>query len=326
MRKLLLIMQRLDRGRMVCTLNGLKPGDEIELSREHVVTTFATTHTIPSLGYVVWDRRNKLKEEYHGLPGDKIRDLRQSGVAVTQEMRTPLLAYTGDTSPAGLDAARRRFEAKVLITELSFIRPNHRREKIHKFGHMHLDDLLDCAERFKNELIICAHFSTRYHPQEVRATSTPSCRWGCGNASNCGCECQASPQREQGMSLAGAAGSSASSANRPRLTVEATDEEPAWLRRIIDGKLAIVPDASAQIHQPVRIPKAAVNERMPVLTELVGDGRKAIQQMIDEAEQILPLQTMLPDGARRCQEGFLTFQFTEVLRQVHTFPASERSP
>ncbi len=167
-KKLLLIMQRLDRGRMVCNLNGVKPGDEIELSRENVVTVFRTTHTIPSVGYVVWDRRNKLKEEYHGLAGDKIRDLRLSGVEVTREVRTPLVAYTGDTSPAGLDSCQAAYEAKILITELSFIRPNHRREKIHKFGHMHLDDVLERADRFKNELIICAHFSTRYHPQEVR--------------------------------------------------------------------------------------------------------------------------------------------------------------
>ena len=167
-RRLLLIMQRLDRGRMVCQLEGVVPGQEIELSREHVVTVFATTHTIPSVGYLVWERRNKLKEEYHGLPGDKIRDLRLSGVQVTKEVRTPILAYTGDTSPAGLDNYPPAFQAKVLITEVSFIRPNHRREKIHKFGHMHLDDILERADLFKNELIICAHFSTRYHPQEVR--------------------------------------------------------------------------------------------------------------------------------------------------------------
>jgi ribonuclease Z len=167
-RRLLLIFQRLDRGRMVCQLKGLKAGDEIDLSRENVITTFATSHTIPSLGYVVWDRRHKLKEEYHGLPGEKIRDLRLSGVPVTREVRVPLVAYTGDTSPAGLDAYPPVFQAKILITELSFIRPNHRREKIHKFGHMHLDDFLERADQFKNELIICAHFSTRYHPQEVR--------------------------------------------------------------------------------------------------------------------------------------------------------------
>jgi ribonuclease Z len=161
-------MQRLDRGRMVCRLNGVKPGDEIALSRENVVTVFGTTHTIPSVGYIVWDRRNKLKEEYHGLPGDKIRDLRLSGVEVTREVRVPLVAYTGDTSPGGLDNNPAVYQAKILITELSFIRPNHRREKIHKFGHMHLDDFLERADRFQNELIICAHFSTRYHPQEVR--------------------------------------------------------------------------------------------------------------------------------------------------------------
>src|SRR5437763_1588279 len=141
--RLLLIMQRLDRGRQTCELKGVRPGDEFELSREHVVTVFATTHTIPSVGYVVWDRRNKLKEEYHGLPGERIRDLRLSGVEVTREVRTPLLGYTGDTSPAGLDGCAAAYEAKILITGLSFRRPNPRREKIHKFGHMHLDDLLD---------------------------------------------------------------------------------------------------------------------------------------------------------------------------------------
>lgn len=167
-RRLLLIMQRLDRGRMICELKGIKAGDEVELSRDHVVSAFATAHTVPAFGFVVWERRNKLKPEYHGLPGDKIRDLRLSGVAVTSEIRTPLLAYTGDTSPAGLDGCPAAFEAKILITEMSFIRPNHRRDKIHKFGHMHLDDFLERADRFRNELIICGHFSTRYHPDEVR--------------------------------------------------------------------------------------------------------------------------------------------------------------
>jgi ribonuclease Z len=167
-RRLLLIMQRLDRGRMICTLNGVKAGDEIELSRDHVISVFSTEHTIPSVGYLVWERRNKLKEEYLGLPGDKIRDLRLSGVAVTREIRTPLLAYTGDTTPAALDGYPPAYEAKVLITEMSFIRPNHRREKIHKFGHMHLDDFIERADRFQNEVIIASHFSTRYHPAEVR--------------------------------------------------------------------------------------------------------------------------------------------------------------
>lgn len=167
-KKLMLIFQRLDRGRQLADLRGVKAGDEIDLSRELVVTVFDTVHTIPSRGYVVWDRRHKLKEEYVGLPGEKIRDLRLSGVAITREVRVPLVAYTGDTAPAGLDNCPACYEAKVLITEMSFIREKHRREKIHKFGHMHLDDFVERADRFKNELIVAAHFSTRYHPNEVR--------------------------------------------------------------------------------------------------------------------------------------------------------------
>lgn len=167
-KRLLLVWHRLDRGRMLCELHGVLPGDEIALSREHVVTVFRTAHTIPSVGFVVWDRRNKLKEEYFGLSGNQIRDLRLSGVEVTREVRTPLVAYTGDTSPAGLDNYPPVYEAKVLITEVSFIMPNHRREKIHKYGHIHLDDLIERKDRFRNEIIICAHFSTRYHAPQIQ--------------------------------------------------------------------------------------------------------------------------------------------------------------
>jgi ribonuclease Z len=158
-KKLLMIFHR---------LRGVSPGDEIPLSRELVVSVFNTVHTIPSRGFVVWDRRHKLKDEYVGLPGNHIRDLKLSGVEITREVRMPLVAYTGDTAPAGLDAEPACFDAKVLITEMSFIREKHRREKIHKFGHMHLDDFIERADRFKNELIVAGHFSTRYHPSEVR--------------------------------------------------------------------------------------------------------------------------------------------------------------
>ncbi len=167
-KKLLTIMHRLDRGRQLADLRGVAPGDEIEFGREHVVAVVNTIHTIPSRGFVVYERRHKLKDEFVGLPGEKIKELRLSGVAITREVRTPVLAYTGDTAPAGLDANPAFFDAKILITEMSFIRASHRRDKIHKFGHMHLDDFVERADRFRNELIVAGHFSTRYHPNEVR--------------------------------------------------------------------------------------------------------------------------------------------------------------
>ncbi|GAB4159429.1 MAG: hypothetical protein Tsb009_36730 [Planctomycetaceae bacterium] len=167
-RRILEFWQRLDRGRMICDLIGVSPGDEIELSREHVVTVFPTKHTVPSVGYIVWDRRKKLKAEYQGLSGEEIRDLRKSGTEVSEEIRLPRVCYTGDTAPAGLDNDPAVYQSQILITELTFFRPEHRKEKIHKFGHMHLDDILERAEKFQNERILLAHFSTRYHENQIR--------------------------------------------------------------------------------------------------------------------------------------------------------------
>jgi ribonuclease Z len=192
-RRLMAVMQKLDRGRQTLEcISGLVAGDEIELDRNRIVTTHNTqstgvhpdevpdddkppilktvdvVHTIPSRGFIVWERRNKLKDEFIGLPGEKIKELKFSGVPITREVRMPLVAYTGDTAPAGLDNNPAFFDAKILITEMSFIRASHRRDKIHKFGHMHLDDFVERAGRFRNEVIIAGHFSTRYHPNEVR--------------------------------------------------------------------------------------------------------------------------------------------------------------
>jgi ribonuclease Z len=165
---LLRALQRLDRGRMPVELVGLKPGDEVALSRELVVRAFPTRHTLPSLGYLVWERRKKLKPEYQGLAGEQIRDLRLSGVEVSSEIRLPKVAYLGDTAPQGLDAFPEIYQAQFLILELTFVAPNERPALIHKFGHTHLDDLLERAERFDNEVVIASHFSTRLHPEQIQ--------------------------------------------------------------------------------------------------------------------------------------------------------------
>jgi ribonuclease Z len=166
--RLLHVVSRLDRGRLPCELIAVRPGDEIELSRELVVTVTATKHTVPSLGYLVWERRRKLKAVHQSLTGEQIRDLRLSGVEVTEERRIPILGYLGDSDPQGLDANPAMYEARILIAEMTFVAPSHRKEKIHKHGHMHLDDFAERRERFKNERIIAAHFSTRCNEDQIR--------------------------------------------------------------------------------------------------------------------------------------------------------------
>lgn len=165
---LLKVFVRLDRGRLPCRLVGLRPNDEVELSREIVVSASATRHTVPSLGYIVWDRRLKLKPEFLALSGPEIRDLKLSGVEITNEVRIPLVAYTGDTAPAGLDNCPDMYKAEILISEMTFLAPQHRKEKIHKHGHMHLDDIVARKNDFQNKHIVFGHFSVRYGDEQIR--------------------------------------------------------------------------------------------------------------------------------------------------------------
>ncbi len=167
--RVLQAFSRLDRGRLPCELIGIKPGDQIELSRELVITVSKTTHTVPSVGYIVWERRKKLKPEYRELSGEQIRDLRLAGQEVTHETRIAKVAYLGDSTPQGLDDCPAMYDAEILICEMTFVSPDHRKDKIHKHGHMHLDDFVDRRDRFNNQLVIAGHLSTRYHPRQVRA-------------------------------------------------------------------------------------------------------------------------------------------------------------
>ena len=156
--RLLRAFSQLDRGRLPC-----------ELSRELVVTVTATKHTVPSIGFVVWERRRKLKDEFQDLSEDQIRDLRLSGQEVTAERRLPRIAYLGDSAPEGLDNCPAMYEAEVLIMEMTFVAPGHRRERIHKLGHIHLDDVVSRQDHFKNKLVIASHFSTRYHVKQIQS-------------------------------------------------------------------------------------------------------------------------------------------------------------
>jgi len=167
-RQLLAVYVRLDRGKLPCQLIGVSDGDEIELSRELVVTVSKTFHTVPSVGYLVWERRKKLKPEFQSCTGDLIRDLRLAGTEVTNEFRYPKVAYLGDSTPEGLDYNPDMYKAEALITEMTFVSPDHRRDAIKKFGHTHLDDFLARRDRFENKVIIAGHFSTRCTDKQIR--------------------------------------------------------------------------------------------------------------------------------------------------------------
>ncbi|MDO4550509.1 MAG: MBL fold metallo-hydrolase [Planctomycetia bacterium] len=165
---MLKLWAQLDQGSFACELIGMKDGQRVELSREVFVEAWATVHRIPSLGYVVYNRRKKLKPEFLSLSGEQILQLKESGVEIQYELRFPRVAYLGDSNPAGLDRNEIFYESEVLIMEMTFVEPRHQQEKIHRYGHIHLEDVIQRREKFKNELIIASHFTARSTAEQVR--------------------------------------------------------------------------------------------------------------------------------------------------------------
>jgi len=152
--------------RYAAVLHGVRPGDRFPLRHDLEVDVIAGSHRIPCAGYVFCEMRRKLRRDLAGSPGEEIARLRERGVAVTEEVRTPLLAYPGDCDAGIFDAAPEIFRARILLLECTFLRPGEE-EKAARYGHLHLSDIAARAGDFANEAIVLTHFSAKYSKDEI---------------------------------------------------------------------------------------------------------------------------------------------------------------
>ncbi|MEX2672004.1 MAG: MBL fold metallo-hydrolase [Phycisphaeraceae bacterium] len=140
---------------------------EFELKNNIFLRAFATDHTVPSLGYVVIEKRSKLREELVGLPQEKLVEMKQAGQEITYTREIPLVAYTGDTAPGRFFEHPEVQNARILVTECTFLDDNHRdRARIGK--HLHISDLVNMMPNLKAEHIVLTHLSRRTHLGQAR--------------------------------------------------------------------------------------------------------------------------------------------------------------
>ncbi len=150
-----------------------EPGERYPLRRDLDLVPFRTYHPVPSLGYTVVRRVDKLLPQYADLPGAEIGRLRREGVAITREQRRPLLSVTGDTLPEVLDKQPHIAESQVLMIECTFL--DHRKPyaAARAGGHVHLDDLLERAEALAAPHVVLSHFSQLYGGKDIPALLEP---------------------------------------------------------------------------------------------------------------------------------------------------------
>jgi ribonuclease Z len=145
-----------------------------QIGRDLYLHALPTIHRVPSVGYVLTEIRRKLKEEYLGLPGQEIAQLKKT-VQITNNTEVALFAYTGDTTIAGVLQHDLFLRAEVLITECTFIDDTVDEKTATERGHIHLNQLVEHQDKFQGVLVL-THFSPRFTKEQIEKT-VYSCDW-----------------------------------------------------------------------------------------------------------------------------------------------------
>lgn len=165
------VHRAIDQSELKHNLVPLEVGEEYELRRDIKVRAFRTYHAIPSQGYVIYSVKQKLKQEFIGLPGSEIKRLKLSGVEITNMVSTPEIAFTGDTTsdfildPDNADV----LGAKILVVESTFLDDSISVEHAREYGHTHLFEIASQSDKLGNKAILLIHFSARYTAEEIDA-------------------------------------------------------------------------------------------------------------------------------------------------------------
>ena len=159
---------RLERVDYRASIEPLAPGDRVEVGRRHLVEAFATDHVVPSLGFHLIERRHRLAAAFRGLSPEQIVARRQAGERVEEQHEVLRLTYCGDTGAGVFDAEPRLYEAEVLLLECTFL-GEAARDKGSRFGHLHIEDIAERADRFANRHLVLHHLSRRFRRRQLEA-------------------------------------------------------------------------------------------------------------------------------------------------------------
>jgi ribonuclease Z len=160
-------MVAMQRYPLAARLVPMRPGDQVALGGDLAVRAFRTYHPVPSLGYTIVRSVSKLRADLVGLPGPEIAARRRSGEVVSESHERLELSYATDTLAVVLDREPSLYESRVLVLECTFLDQRKPLADARAGCHIHLDELIERAERFRNQTIVLMHFSQLYRPDEV---------------------------------------------------------------------------------------------------------------------------------------------------------------
>ncbi len=165
---LLTVWRRLDRSEFPCAVQGVRPGDRVDLEKNRFARVFRSVHRVPSVGYALHTVRHRLRADLQGASREELLALRARGERLDEDWITNEVAFCGDTTIDVVDREELVRKARVLILEVTFLDDRVSVELARSKGHVHLDEVIERAEVFENEHLVFSHFSARYPRDEVR--------------------------------------------------------------------------------------------------------------------------------------------------------------
>ncbi len=145
----------------------LADGDRVEVAKNLSVEAFATDHVVPSLGYHLVRRKHRLAPAFRELTAPELVSLKEQGTEIEVVSEDVWFSYCGDTGPGVFEMEPRLFLSEVLAIECTFLTPG-LEERGALYRHIHLEDMVEREERFRNRIVILHHLSRRHRPDELR--------------------------------------------------------------------------------------------------------------------------------------------------------------
>lgn len=162
LQKILKLWEGVDEHEYKFRLQAAIPGRTYELDKSYSMRPFATPHRVQSQGYLLLQKKKRLKEIYKSGDTAAILRAKAAGEEPNEWITEPVVAFTGDTKIEFLESDPEIKSAKILFVEATFWDEERPVERARHWGHTHIDELLELLPSFKNEKIVLIHASVRY--------------------------------------------------------------------------------------------------------------------------------------------------------------------
>jgi len=145
-----------------CDVVGVVQDTIIQLKEDFYIKVYDLDHDVPTRGYGICIRKEKLDPQYRGLEGKKICELKKNGVCISIIVERKLLAYLCDTT-INCFCKKELLEYEYIVCECTFFTKIKMNSK-----HIHWDELLPFVKSNPKATFILIHFSERYYDDEIK--------------------------------------------------------------------------------------------------------------------------------------------------------------